>query len=77
VKGSKIDVVLLDNTIPGASSRDVAAEAAIARRDIGVVLTSAYSEEMIASTISSQIRGFIRKPFLLTELVQTLRRSLP
>jgi PAS domain S-box-containing protein len=78
-KGSKIDVVLLDNTIPGAASRDVAAEAVIARRDIRVLLTSAYSEEMIVSTVSSlpQIRGFIRKPFLLTELVQTLRRSLP
>jgi len=38
-KGSKIDVILLDITIPGASSREVVAEAAQARPDATVVLT--------------------------------------
>jgi len=58
----KIDVILLDMTIPGASSGEVVAEAAQAGPDVRVVLTSAYSEEMLTPLMStSQIRGFIRK----------------
>ena len=73
----KIDVILLDMTIPGASSREVVAEGANVRADIRVVLTSAYSEEMLTPLMSaSQIRGFIRKPFQFVDLTQTLRNAL-
>jgi PAS domain S-box-containing protein len=73
----KIDVILLDMTIPGASSREVVAEGANVRADIRVVLTSAYSEEMLTPLMSaSQIRGFIRKPFQFVDLAQTLRNAL-
>jgi PAS domain S-box-containing protein len=76
-RGSKIDVILLDLTIPGPSSQAIVAEAARTRPDAKVILTSAYSEEMAAATKSGpQIRGFIRKPFRLGELVQTLRNIL-
>ena len=74
---SKIDAILLDMTIPGASSREVLAEAAKIRPDIRVVLTSAYGQEMFAAaTNGPQISSFIRKPFQLADLVKTLRRSL-
>ena len=57
----KVDVILLDVTIPGASSAQVVAEAAQARPDIRVILTSAYSQEMLRAPLSApQIRGFIR-----------------
>jgi CheY-like chemotaxis protein len=73
----KIDVILLDMTIPGAYSREVMAEAANSRPDIRVVLTSAYSEEMLTPFMSaSQIRCFIRKPFRFVDLAQTLRNAL-
>ena len=69
-------MILLDMTIPGASSHEVVAEAAKARPDIRVILTSAYSQEMLTPPMSSsQIRGFIRKPFQLGDLVQTLWNS--
>jgi PAS domain S-box-containing protein len=42
-KDAKIDVMLLDMTIPGVSSREVASEAVKIRPDVKVVLTSAYS----------------------------------
>jgi PAS domain S-box-containing protein len=75
--GGKIDVILLDTTIPGAASHEVVAEAANARPNIRVILTSAYSQEMIAGPMSPpQIRSFIRKPFQLGDLLQTLRSSL-
>jgi CheY-like chemotaxis protein len=75
--GGNIDVILLDATIPGASSHAVIVEAAEARPDVRVVLTSAYGPEVITGAMEApQIRGFIRKPFQLGDLVQTLRNAL-
>lgn len=72
----KVDLMLLDVTIPGASSQEVLAEAVQARSDVRVILTSAYSQEMLKPAMSaSQIRGFIRKPFQLSDLVQQLRSA--
>jgi CheY-like chemotaxis protein len=74
--GGKIDVILLDMTIPGASSHEVVAEAVKARPNIRVILTSAYSQEMLKPPMSaSQIYGFIRKPYQLGDLVYTLRKA--
>jgi CheY-like chemotaxis protein/two-component sensor histidine kinase len=76
-KGSQLDVILLDLTIPGPSSQEVLAEAAQGRPDLKVILTSAYSEEMAAASMGSPIvRRFVRKPFPLQDLVQTLRNVL-
>jgi PAS domain S-box-containing protein len=75
--GDKIDVILLDMTLPGASSNEIVAEAAKAKSTIRVILTSAYSREAIVGAMSSpQIRSFIRKPFLLGDLVKALRSCL-
>jgi signal transduction histidine kinase/ligand-binding sensor domain-containing protein/CheY-like chemotaxis protein len=74
--GSKIDAILLDMTIPGASSQEVVAEAAQVRPNIRVILTSAYSQEMLTPFMSaSQIHEFIRKPYQLRDLVQILRKA--
>jgi CheY-like chemotaxis protein len=74
--GDKIDVILLDMTLPGASSYEIVAEAAKAKPTIRVILTSAYSREIAGAMSSPQIRSFIRKPFLLGDLVKALRSSL-
>lgn len=74
--GGNIDVILLDMTIPGASSQEVVAEAAEAQRNIKVILTSAYSREMLTPLMSaSHILGFIRKPYQLGDLVQSLQKA--
>lgn len=74
--GDKIDVILLDMTIPGASSQEVVATAVKARPDIRVILTSAYSQEMLKAPMSApQIHTFIRKPYQLGDLVQTIRKA--
>ncbi|HEY7335968.1 MAG TPA: PAS domain S-box protein [Bryobacteraceae bacterium] len=76
--GGKIDAMLLDMTIPGASSPEVVMAAAKAWPDIKVILTSAYSKEIIAERMSaSQVHSFIRKPFVLGDLLQTFREALP
>jgi CheY-like chemotaxis protein len=73
---AKIDIILLDMTLPGASSREVIAEAARDRPEVRVILTSAYSQEMMTPLMSSSlVRGFIRKPYELRTLVQTLRNT--
>jgi two-component system cell cycle sensor histidine kinase/response regulator CckA len=73
----KIGAILLDMTIPGLSSREVVAEAARVRPDSKVILTSAYSEEMVMATmISPLICGFIRKPYQVGDLLQTFRNVL-
>jgi DNA-binding NtrC family response regulator len=76
-KRSRIDVILLDLTIPGHTSHEVLAEAAQGRPDLIVILTSAYSEEMAAASMGSPIvRGFIRKPFTMGNLMQTIHWAL-
>ena len=77
VKADEIDVVLLDLTIPGTPSHEVLGEAARARPELKVVLTSAYGEEMAKAIMSApSIRRFIRKPFQLGDLVRMLRNVL-
>jgi DNA-binding NarL/FixJ family response regulator len=69
--------MLLDLTIPGCSSREVVAEAALTRPDVKIILTSAYSAEMAREMVDSfESCGFIRKPFGLGDLIQTLRTAL-
>jgi PAS domain S-box-containing protein len=76
--GDEIDVVFLDLTIPGASSREVVAEAVRARPDIRVVLTSAYDEEMIPGALEvPQVCTFVRKPFQIVDVVKTLLNACP
>jgi DNA-binding NtrC family response regulator len=75
--GAGIEAILLDMTLPGPSSREIVAEAANVKPDIRVILTSAYSQEMIEGSVSApQIRSFIRKPFQFEDLLKTLRNSL-
>jgi PAS domain S-box-containing protein len=74
----QIDLILLDLTIPGPSSHDVLEVAAQARPGSKVILTSAYPEEVATAQMSApMIRGFIRKPFALGDLVQRFRDVLP
>jgi two-component system, cell cycle sensor histidine kinase and response regulator CckA len=73
----EIDVMLLDVTLPGISSREVFEEARRLRPDLKVVLTSAYSKESVdASFAGLQVESFIRKPFHLIDLVQSLQDAL-
>jgi DNA-binding NtrC family response regulator len=73
----EIDVVLLDMTIPGTPSGTVVSEARRLRPNAKILLTSAYSREMVEPVADSeQVKGFIRKPFQLGELVNLIRKTL-
>ncbi|MFL6354185.1 MAG: PAS domain S-box protein [Bryobacteraceae bacterium] len=76
-RGGRIDLILLDLTIPGASSQNVLDEAAVAQPNAKVVLTSAFSEEVAKPLMRAPlVCGFIRKPFKTADLVQQLRSVL-
>jgi PAS domain S-box-containing protein len=75
--GTKIDAILLDLNMPGPSTDEIIAKAAEARPDIRLIMTSAFTEEMVRSKVTSpQTFGFIRKPFQFGDLLKTLRSSL-
>ena len=71
-----IDVLLLDVTLPGASSREVLEEARRLRPDLPVIVTSANSEEMAAAALAGRVDRFIRKPFGLDDLIGLIRLSV-
>jgi CheY-like chemotaxis protein len=76
-RGREIDLMLLDMTMPGASTHEIVAELTKSRPDTRVILTSAYSHEMaVEGMTESQICGFIRKPFQIANLQQMLRDAL-
>jgi two-component system cell cycle sensor histidine kinase/response regulator CckA len=72
-----LDLILLDMTIPGTSSREVILESGRIRPDVKIILTSAYSQDMVTRGLDApQVRGFIRKPYTLGDLVQLLSDTL-
>ena len=69
-----IDVVLLDMTLPGMHGPEVLAELRRIRSDVRIILTTAYSQQMVSSNLDGQNSwAFIRKPYQMRELVQLLR----
>jgi two-component system, cell cycle sensor histidine kinase and response regulator CckA len=73
----EIDVMLLDITLPGISSRAVFQEALQLHANLKVILTSAYSRQVVdASFTGLPVEGFIRKPFRLADLVGSLQKAL-
>ncbi len=73
----EIDIILLDITLPGISSREVFDEARRLRPGLKIILTSAYSRETVdASFAGLQFESFVRKPFQLAELIRLLQGAL-
>jgi PAS domain S-box-containing protein len=76
-RGDDIDVILLDVTLPGASSREVFEEAKRIRARPKIVFTSAYDRRTVDALFPGlRITQFIRKPFRLDDLAGTLRNAL-
>jgi two-component system, cell cycle sensor histidine kinase and response regulator CckA len=77
VHSDDIDVMLLDFTLPGTSSREVFEESQRLRPNMKVVLSSAYDRKTVAASfLGLRVTQFIRKPFQLDDLAGTLREAL-
>ena len=72
----KIDVVLLDVTLPGMSGREVLEELRRISPGVKVILTTAFSQDQALSSIVGQHPwGYVRKPYRLSELTSLLRKA--
>lgn len=73
----KIDVVLLDLTLPEMSGPEVLSELRLIQPNVKVIITSAYSQDRVQSTIGGQQSWlYIGKPYQLSELSGMLRNVL-
>jgi two-component system cell cycle sensor histidine kinase/response regulator CckA len=73
----RLDAMLLDITLPGASAREVLEEAERLRPDLISILTSAYNYESIRGNFAGlRAEHFIRKPFRFNELVNLMQKLL-
>jgi CheY-like chemotaxis protein len=71
---NEIDLMLLDVTLPGVSSREVFEEARFRRPKLKVILTSAYSRETVEGAFAGlPVNRFIRKPFQIVDLIGLLQ----
>ena len=72
----RIDAMLLDVTLPGASSREVLEQTRRLRPDLIAILTSAYGREAVTALMAGlAVENFIRKPFHIDDLVTLLKDS--
>jgi CheY-like chemotaxis protein/two-component sensor histidine kinase len=68
-----LDVILLDATLPGRSSREVLEEAQRRRPGVKVIVTSAYGKDIVeASFRGLRVEHFLRKPFQLDDVLRFL-----
>ena len=70
--GDCIDVLLLDVTLPDASSSNIYDEAKRLNPRLPVIVTSAKSKEMAAASLATEIEDFLQKPFRLGDLMQRI-----
>jgi PAS domain S-box-containing protein len=70
----KIDVVLLDLTLPGMSGGEVLGELRRVQPNVKVILTSAYSRDWLQNTVDGQQPWFyLRKPYPFSKLKGLMR----
>ena len=73
---SRIDVLLLDITLPRTPSGEVLQEATRLRPDMSVIVTSAYSQDLAEEKLGGNVHCFVRKPYRLQDLLQLVRQSV-
>jgi len=72
-----INVILLDMTLPGTSSRTVLGESRRCRPDTKIVVTSAFALSQVDAVLAGLHKdGYIRKPYRLHELTEVLSKVL-
>jgi len=70
-----VDILLLDITLPGTPSREVFQEAKCLRPAMAVIVTSAYGPETAAQSLHANVEHFLRKPYPLAEVLETIRST--
>lgn len=75
--GERIDLVILDLTMPGMSGEQAFDLLRSIREDVPIVIASGYSEtEAVARTAGRRFTGFLQKPFTVDRLTETVASAL-
>jgi signal transduction histidine kinase len=75
-RAAKIDVVLLDLSLPGMSGNEVLIELRRVQPNVKVIIATAYSQEWAKTTLSGQQHWlYLRKPYQLNELTGLLLKA--
>ena len=69
----KIDVVVLDLTLPEVSGGEVLGELRRIQPNVKVILTSAYGRDWVQGTVGGQPWSYLRKPYRFGELIDLIR----
>jgi|SRR3989339_131784 len=73
----KYDVVILDQSMPGRSGSEIASEILKIRPDMPIILMSGfYDQDLAAAAEYNGFSGFIAKPFVASELGQSICAAL-
>ncbi len=76
-QNARIDLVLLDLTLPGMSGRTVLHEMRKIRPHQKVILTTAYGQDRALAAVGRTVSlRYLRKPYQLAELIDMVRRVL-
>ncbi len=75
--GEKIQLVLLDLTMPGLSGEETLRQLLALRPDLRVIVTSGYSEQEVRRLIGDGgIAGYLQKPYSVEQLGRIVKQSL-
>jgi DNA-binding NtrC family response regulator len=75
--GEEIALVVLDRTLPSSSGENTFDELRRLRPDCRIVLMSGYSRERATGSLLDRgLAGFLQKPFLPEQLLETVRDAL-
>jgi DNA-binding NtrC family response regulator len=78
VHSARIDIVVLDLTLPGMSGEEILKELQKMKPDVKVIVTTSHGQaRAIAAVRGSQSCSYIKKPYQFTELMDAFRRNLP
>ena len=73
----RIDIVLLDRTMPGMSGEEVVSSMRALSADVQIILVSGYSEERASLHFQeTDLAAFLQKPFMPEKLVETIQKIL-
>jgi PAS domain S-box-containing protein len=72
----KIDLVVLDLTMPRLSGQDAFRQMELIDPSVRVLFASGYSSEAVSPEELDQVAGFIGKPYRMDELTRAVREAL-
>ena len=73
----RVDVLVLDVFLPGATSREVFEEAHRVIGGIAVIVTTTFTREQAAALLAADVQHFVRKPYRLRQLLEKIREVAP